>query len=165
MNLLLPLWACYSKISVLPTPPPNFMVSHTTGHYHFTYRQHWIHFKSTVNNCDISHGYSAEHMQSKSVMLGTAQTNFFKLLPLIQRNRKVAHMYKKRNFVTGELQSENKLIVDYAHKCGGKLTHTIKSHQKYIYRLHCKEYRLVEPPHNLLCNSSFPQNTIWIPLL
>jgi len=144
--------------------PPKCMVSHTTGHYHFTCLHHWIHFKPTVNNCDISHGYSAEHMQSKSVMLGTAQTNFFKMLTLNRRNRKVAHMYKKQNLVTDELQSENKLNVDYAHKWG-KPTYTIKSHHKYIYWLHCKEYRLVEPPQNLSCNSSFPQNTIWIPLL
>jgi hypothetical protein len=53
-------------------------------------------------------------MQSKSVMLGTAQTNFIKLLTLNRRNRKVAHMYKKQNFVTDELQNENKLNVDYA---------------------------------------------------
>jgi len=98
-------------------------------------------------------------------MLGTAQTNFFKLLTLIQRNRKVVHMYKKRNFVTGELQSENTLSVSYPYKGGGKPTYAIKSYQKYICLLHCKEYRLVELPQNLLCNSSFPQNTIWISLL
>jgi hypothetical protein len=55
-------------------------------------------------------------MQSKSVMHGTAQTNFFKLLTLNQRNRKVVHLHKKQNFVTGELQSENKLNVDYAYE-------------------------------------------------
>jgi hypothetical protein len=104
-------------------------------------------------------------MQSKSLMLGTAQTNLFKLLTLIQRNRKAVHMYKKQNFFTGELQSENTLIVDYAYKGEGKPMYTIKSHQKYIYLLHCEEYRFVEPPQNLLCNSSFPQNTIWISLL
>jgi hypothetical protein len=45
-------------------------------------------------------------MQSKSVMLGTTQTNFFKPITLILRNRKVVHMYEKLNFVTGELQTE-----------------------------------------------------------
>jgi len=164
MNLLLLLCPCYSKISVLFFPL-NCLVSHTTGYYHFTCLHHWIHFKSTLNNGDISHGYSAEHMQNKCSMLGTAQTNLFKLLTLIQRNRKAAHMYKKRNFVTGELQSEHTPIIDYAYKGEGKLTYTIKSHQKYIYLLHCKEYRLVEPPQNILCNSTFPQNTIWISLL
>jgi len=104
-------------------------------------------------------------MQSKTLMLGTAQTNLFNLLTLIQRNRKAAHRNKKQNFVTAELQSENTLIVYYAYKGEGKPTYTIKSHQKYIYLLHCKEYRLVETPQNLLCISSFPQNTIWIQLL